>query len=192
MKTTTITKKIMLIIAVLILTPFVILGILGSKNIHVEKELTINKETNAVWGVMGLQFAEVHLWSSNFMNSKPGGTKVFNDLEYSERVTITERGETIQVLDEFDSKNYSLKYHITEGMPGIAKSASGTWSLKASKNNQTKVTIAFDMETKNAFGYLLSSVIKLKIGKSAEEIAEELKFYVENGKAHPRNTEKSK
>jgi hypothetical protein len=30
-------------------------------------------------------------------------------------------------------------------------------------------------------------VIKLKIRKSAEEIAEELKYYMENGEAHPRN-----
>jgi hypothetical protein len=72
-------------------------------------------------------------------------------------------------------------------MPGIAKSASGVWSLKSLKNNQTTVVLEFDMEVKNILGYLLSPVVKLKIGKSAEEIAEELKYYMENGIAHPRN-----
>jgi len=43
------------------------------------------------------------------------------------------------------------------------------------------------MEVKNILGYLLSPIIKLKIGKAAEEISEELKYYMENGKAHPRN-----
>ena len=121
------------------------------------------------------------------LDSKPGGEKRFKGIDYSYRATITDRGETIQLLDAFNSENYRLAYHITKGIPGIAKSASGVWSLKPLKNDQTIVSIEFEMEVKNILGYLLSPMIKLKIGKSAEEIAEELKYYMENGKAHPRN-----
>ncbi len=39
------------------------------------------------------------------------------------------------------------------------------------------------MEVKNAIGYFLSPIIKLKIGKSAEVSAQELKFSMENGRA---------
>jgi hypothetical protein len=186
MKPFTKRKKIMITVALIILIPLVILGILGSQKIHTERELIIDKNVNEVWDVMGLQFAQVHLWSSYFLDSKAGGIKQFEALAYSERITQTDRGETVQVLDSFDSENYQLAYHITKGMPGIAKAASGVWSLEATENNKTMVTIAFDMEIKNAIGYLLSPVIKLKIGKSAEEIAEELKYYVENGEAHAR------
>jgi hypothetical protein len=189
-KTLTKTKKIMIAIALIIATTLIILAILGTKKIHVEKELLINKTSDEVWNVMGLQFGQVHLWSSNFSDSKPGGEKKFDGIEYSERITTTERGETIQVLDKFDSESHSLSYHITIGMPGIAKSASGAWSLKRNANNETMLIIAFDMEVKNLVGYLLSPIIKTKIAKSAQEIAEELKHYVENGQAHPRKASK--
>lgn len=179
----------MLTIVLIVLIPFVLFGIIGSNKIHVERALIIERNSNEVWSVMGLQFDQVHLWCSNFLESKPGGSKKFEALEYSHRSTMTERGETIQVLDSFDTENYSLTYHITKGKPGIAKTASGVWSLEVVQDNKTKVTIAFDMEVKNAVGYVLSPIIKLKIGKSAEEIAEELKYYMENGKAHPRKLE---
>lgn len=182
----------MIVAAVLIALPLLVLGILGSKKIHVERTMAIDKSPDEVWAVMGLQFAQVHLWSTNFVDSRPGGPEKFHGLDHSQRVTVTDRGETIQVLDAFDSENYRLAYHITEGMPGIAKAASGVWSLKPIGNNKTMVSIAFDMEVKNLVGYFLSSVIKLKIGKSAEEIAEELKYYMENGKPHARKLEQSK
>ena len=174
------TKKIMIATSLIIAIPLVILGIIGQRKIHVKRELTINKNIAEVWEVMGNQFDEVHLWSSNFKSSKSGGDKKFEGIDYSSRVTITDRGETIQVLDVFDSNNYHLDYHITKGMPGIAKTARGIWYLKPSKDNQTLVVIEFKMESKNIIGYLISPIIKLKLGTSAEEIAKELKFYMEN------------
>jgi hypothetical protein len=177
----------MITTALIIATPLIILGIIGQRKIQVKRELTIHKNSEEVWRVLGEQFGEVHLWSSNFTDSKPGGEKRFKGIDYSYRATITDRGETIQLLDAFDSENYRLAYHITKGMPGVAKSATGVWSLKPLKSDQTTVSIEFEMEVKNILGYLLSPVIKLKIGKSAEEIAEELKCYMENGKAHPKN-----
>ena len=176
----------MLLATLIIATPLIILAVLGTKHIHVEKDLLINKTSDEVWYVMGNHYAQVHLWSSNFIDSKPGGEKKFDGLEYSERITTTDRGETIQVLDKFDSANHTLSYHITKGMPGIAKRASGVWSLKTQAANATMVTIAFDMEVKNFIGYLLSPIIKTKIAQSAQEIAEELKYYSENSKPHPR------
>ena len=174
-----------LIIIILIIT----LSVIGQRKIHVKKELSINDNVSNVWAVMGEQFGEVHLWSSNFKDSKPGGIKQFEGINYSQRITVTDRGETIQVLDAYDSTNYRLAYHITKGLPGIAKTAEGIWSLKPMQNKQTMVVLEFNMESKNMLGYLLSPIIKLKLGKSAEEIAEELKYYIENGSAHPRNVE---
>jgi hypothetical protein len=181
------TNPIMITTVLIIAIPLLILGIIGQRKIHVKRELTINKNIDEVWEVLGKQFGEVHLWSSNFKDSKPGGDKKFDGIDYSFRATITDRGETIQLLDAFDPGNYRLAYHITKGMPGIAKSASGIWSLKPLENNQVTVVIEFDMEIKNMLGYLLSPLVKLKIGKAADEIAEELKYYMENGKAQPRN-----
>ena len=63
----------MLIIIVLIVAVLSVLYFMAEKNIHIKKELVINKDINAVWEVMGTQYAQVHLWSTNFKDSKAGG-----------------------------------------------------------------------------------------------------------------------
>jgi hypothetical protein len=156
------------------------------KKIHVQKELSIDKNVEEVWEIMGNQFAQVHLWSTNFKDSKPGGIAKFQGIDYSERITITERGETIQALDAFDTTTHSLAYHISKGAPVIAKRASAVWSLTSEGPNKTTVVLAFDMETKGFLGFLMTPLIKKGMEKAALEIAEDLKHYVENGTPSPR------
>ena len=110
-------------------------------------EIKINANINNVWAVMGEDFAGASKWSTNFQTSKPFGDKKFEGLDYSGRETTTERGLTIQVLDKYEPENYSLEYHITEGIPPVGKSASSHWYLKSDSEG----TIAFfdyDMELK--------------------------------------------
>ena len=179
----------MLIIMLLIFAVLSVLFFIAEKNVHVKKELVINKDIKAVWQVMGVQYTEVHLWSTNFKDSKAGGNPKLLGLDYLHRITQTDRGETIQELDNFDSDNYTLTYHISKGAPEIAKTAVGIWSLVSIEPNKTKVILEFRMETNGFKGLMLSSIIKFKLGKSAMGIAEELKFYVENGEPHPRKIE---
>lgn len=101
-------------------------------------------------------------------------------------MTVTDRGETIQTLDSFETKSFSLTYHITKGAPGIAKVASAKWYLKNIEVGKTMVVLEFYMETKGLMGVILSPLINKGMGKSATEIAEDLKFYIENRKPHPR------
>ncbi|MFT5791364.1 MAG: hypothetical protein ACI8RP_001706 [Urechidicola sp.] len=155
---------------------------------NVKAELTIKKTIGEVWEIMGNQFADVHKWSSNFKESKPGGPQKFEDINYSLRETITDRGITIQVLDTFDPKNFSLKYHITEGMPEIAKSAYSTWSLEAISSEKTLVALDFGMESKISLNEEMKSKIENGLKSSAIKIAEELKYYLEKGKPHPAKT----
>ena len=67
-----------------------------NKKISVKKTLPINKNAAEVWEVMGNQFADVHLWSTNFKASIAGGNSAFSGIDYSERITVTDRGGTIQ------------------------------------------------------------------------------------------------
>jgi hypothetical protein len=177
--------KLMYILAVILV---IIIGLyfVMDKKIHVKKELAIDKKVEDVWEVMGNQFAQVHLWSTNFKDSKPGGTSKFTGLAYSKRITETDRGTTIQELDAFDATSYSLAYHISSGAPSIAKHASAVWSLKSDGANATTVVLEFNMETQGFLGFLMTPMIKLGMGKSAVEIADDLKHYVETGTASPR------
>jgi hypothetical protein len=154
----------------------------NSKIVSERVALTIEKSIAEVWEVMGNQFAEVHTWSSNFKESKPGGSNKFEGISYSFRETITDRGITIQVLENFDSENFLLKYHITEGMPEIAKSAYSSWSLEVISSQKTLVVMDFNLEPKILLNEEMKSKIESGVKNSAMQIAKELKYYLEKGK----------
>jgi hypothetical protein len=162
--------------------------IIKINDMNVKAELIIEKSIGEVWEIMGNQFADVHKWSSNFKESKPGGPQKFEDINYSLRETITDRGITIQVLETFDPTNFTLKYHITEGMPEIAKSAYSTWSLESIRSEKTLVALDFGMESKISLNEEMKLKIENGLKSSAMQIAEELKYYLEKGKVHPAKT----
>jgi uncharacterized protein YndB with AHSA1/START domain len=152
------------------------------------KEVIIEKNIQDVWEVMGNQFGQVHLWSSNFLESKPEGESKFEGLAYSIRNTLTERGETIQELDVFDTTNYSLSYHITKGAPEVAEQTSAVWFLSSEDDNTTKATFEFSMVPKAMVNEEMASKIEMGLTHSASEMAEELKYYLENGQPHSRKS----
>jgi len=144
---------------------------------------TINKPIAEVWEVMGNQFGHAHKWSSNFKSSKPGGTEKFKGLAYSLRDTETDRGNTIQELTEFDALNHSLTYVITKGAPDIAKQAGATWTLIQQSENITSLAMNFNLEPKMELPKEMEDKIKMGLTSSVQELAAELKYYLENGKA---------
>ncbi|MFT5859328.1 MAG: hypothetical protein ACI865_001429 [Flavobacteriaceae bacterium] len=156
-------------------------------NVNVETTVEIEKNISDVWNIMGNQFGDVHLWSSNFIESKPGGVSKFEGLDYSNRVTLTERGETIQELDAFDAKNYSLSYHITSGLPEVAKNATAEWSLSEIDQNKTVASFNFSMDTQDFVPAEMLPKIKMGLTQSAEGFGKELKAYVETGKSIAKN-----
>jgi len=174
------------------LTLIVISNFFISYTVDVKQELTINANIDSTWQVMGTEFSEVDLWCAHFINSEAGGSKKFSDIDYSTRVTVTAKGGNTQELDEFDPVNHLLKYHITEGKPGIAKEASAVWSLVDLGLNKTKVVFEFKLVTKGWIGLVMSGKIRSSIKSTSFEIAEELKYYMEKGTAHPRKIESLK
>jgi hypothetical protein len=179
-------------ISLLIVVLIFISNFFISYTVDVKQELTINANIDSTWQVMGTEFSDVDLWCSNFITSEAGGNKKFNGIDYSTRATETAKGKNTQELDEFDPANHVLKYHITEGKPGIAKEASAIWSLVDLGLNKTKVVLEFKFVGKGWIGLLMSGKVRSGINGTSGEIVEELKYYMENGTAHPRKIESLK
>ena len=151
---------------------------------EIKVAVTINKPVSEVWEVMGKQFGHAHLWSSNFKTSKPGGEPKFEGLDYSHRDTTTERGNTIQELTAFDPVNHTLTYEITKGAPEIAKSAISTWYLEDSEQG-TVAHMDTIMEPKMPLPGEMETKIQMGLTASFNQLANELKYYLENGEVHP-------
>ena len=179
-------KKRMLVGILITAVVLVLLHFVASRELHFKEEVMIEKNINEVWEVLGNQFTEANIWASNFKYSKSGGEPKLPGLDYLHRETMTENGENFQELDEFDPINYSLSYHISRGVPAIAKSGLGEWSLTKTKENQTQMNVHFIIKTKGLLGLIMSPVVSKKVERASSEIVEELKYYLENGKPHPR------
>lgn len=152
---------------------------------EIKVKVNIEKTIDEVWEVMGNQFGYAHIWSSNFKTSKPGGAQKFIGLDYSLRDTTTDRGNTIQELTAFNPDMYSLTYKITKGAPEIAKLAKSNWYLKAG-NSGTEVFMDTIMEPKMPLNPEMESKIQMGLTASFNQLAEELKYYLEQGEPHPR------
>ena len=151
---------------------------------EIKVNVTIKKPIADVWEVMGAQFGHADVWSSNFITSKPGGEAKFDGLAYSHRDTTTERGNTIQELTAYDPGNFSLSYEITKGAPKIAQRAASSWFLTEAENG-TVAHMHTIMEPNMPLNEEMERKIQMGLTASFKQLAEELKYYVENGEPHP-------
>jgi hypothetical protein len=74
----------------------------------------------------------------------------------------------------------------------MAKMAGAKWSLFTERENSTMVLMEFIMQPKMPLSTEMEAKLKMGLTKSVQELAEELKFYLENGTAHPRKIKSSK
>ena len=158
---------------------------------NITVQTSVAKPVAQVWEVMGTQFGHAHRWSSNFKTSKPGGPARFAGIDHSLRDTTTDRGNTIQELTHFDAEQHTLTYIITQGAPEIAKSAGATWSLQAQGQQSTQLTMEFVMEPKMPLPADMEAKVRMGLTAAVNTLAQELKYYLEEGTPHPNNASKT-
>ncbi|MFT5512208.1 MAG: hypothetical protein ACI8SE_000605 [Bacteroidia bacterium] len=149
------------------------------------KELIINKPIEDTWEVLGNQFGNIDKWSSLILRSEVSGKATLPGVNYSVRSTETTGGPTKQELTAFNPEQHTLSYKAIAGAPFFAKAIRATWSLSKNKSDATDLVLDFEVDFKRIAG-ILTPIVKKKLGKVGDELLEELKFYVENGKPHPR------
>ena len=149
------------------------------------KQLIINKPIEAVWEVLGNQFGEIDKWASLIHQSEMSGQSSIPGVAHSIRSTETTGGPTKQELTAFNSDKHTIAYKAIAGTPGFFKSVDAEWSLIKKEDNITGLTLDFEVQFKG-LGILLSPIVKMKLGKVGDELLDDFKYYVENGKPHER------
>lgn len=153
------------------------------------KKIAINKSIDEVWEVLGNQFGQISNWAALIKESKVYGEGQLNGLNYSKRETNTLNGITKQEMTSFNPANYSLSYKSISGTPPIIKEVRAVWRLTKKDSNTTDLVLDFTADMKG-LGFILVPIVKIKLSKVGGELLDELKYYLENGKPHPRKIEK--
>jgi len=149
------------------------------------KKLEINKPIDQVWDVLGNQFADIYKWSSLIESSEVSGNPTFPGVSFSIRSTLTTAGPTKQELTSFNPAQHNLSYKAIAGTPFFFKSVNAKWSLAKAGADSTNLVLDFEVKFKGLF-FLLTPLVKLKLGKVGAELLDDFKYYVENGKALAR------
>lgn len=85
----------------------------------------------------------------------------------------------------FDKENYILKYSLFDGLPGFVKKAENTRKL-VPKNNQTYLEGTTEMKATGLLGFLTKGFMRGATQNTLENMSEEVKYYIENGKPYPK------
>ena len=179
-------KKTMLVSALIIVAALVAVHLFASRTLTFSEQVTIDASIEDAWEVMGNQFASPHIWAANFLTSEPGGAPKLKGVDFRHRATTTANGDNWQELDTFDPSTHSLSYHISKGVPPIAKRGTGHWKLTELAEGKTQLQVDFVLETKGLLGLVMSAKVNKSVGQASGQLIEEFKYYLEHGTPHPR------
>ena len=149
------------------------------------KQITIAASADKVWEIAGRDFANIGVWatavSHSVVNDKLASV---NDSPVGGRLCETSFGTASEEFTAYDDaeKTYSFKGVFDSKM---LQSVINTTQLVSIDENTTEVRITPDIEL-SFIGTLMSPMIRMQLGKLTDEILDDLKYYVENGKPSPR------
>jgi len=154
------------------------------------KKTTIGEPADKVWKVFAHDFDSAGEWMSSVPNTygKNLGKK-FEGAKSSGRVCELDGGisvsEPILAYDEVN-KTLTLETFFSNAPPLVPILGNVVnFSVKDSGKNQSVVTWIIKPKLK-PFAYLLYPLVKFGLGLFIGQIIGELKYFVENGKPHPR------
>lgn len=151
----------------------------------IEKEIIINNSIENTWKVLGHDFAHPYKWASS-VNHSEGHGKQLATTQCDERACQTVMGNIREKLTHYSDEDFHLAYVVTEGMPGMVKTATNDWKLTKSGSGKTKLKIKMEFVFQGILGFIMQPLMKIKLNKIAQEMVEDFGHYAESGKPHPR------
>ena len=102
------------------------------------------------------------------------------------RVCDTDQGIFKEKITVYDEEYYVLAFRIEEGLPSFVEKGGNSWKLTQNRDGSTNVEVKIEMLTSGVMGFLLTPIMKRQLSKAFRLIIEELTYYIEKGKPHPR------
>ena len=151
------------------------------------RTVTINMPADEVWQAIGTNYKDAGLWSSAIYASAPTQGQPVDGAPVSGRVCETTLGPFKESIVEYDTDRRTLAYLATgEKMPGFVKQLKGSWRLSEKDGNTTVVVMQLNADIAAPFNMLMGWIMRKQFNKAISVTLEDLKFYLENGKRHPR------
>jgi hypothetical protein len=158
--------------------------------IHFHDHIVINAPAATVWHVLAHDFAGIGRWASAIPASEgvseipaPPGAEVGARVCATAIPGFQAIQETFTSYDD-DAMRYS--YEATQGLPRFMKHALNHWSVHALSPTSCEVEAQAEVEMSLFPGVLLVPLMRLQLRRTGVQTFEELKYYVEQDRVHPR------
>ena len=149
------------------------------------KQVSVNASAEKVWDVIGRDFANIGVWSTAVSHSVANNEVApVNNSPVGGRVCDTSFGKISEEFTAYDDnkKTFSFKGVFDSKM---FKSVISTTELTSIDENTTVVKMTPDIKL-SFIGTLMSPIIKIQLSKTLDQLLDDLKYYVENGKPSPK------
>ncbi|MBB3699385.1 SRPBCC family protein [Flammeovirga yaeyamensis] len=163
----------------------------------ISKEIIIQKDRLAVWNIVAEEFHNAYEWMSIVPRSVEKQGEIKDGAAVHGRVCdLSNKKEdgpqANEIITYYNKDNFHFEFDVTPiNTSSVLPIKRNHVSVRLESINNDKTLLHWDADAKIiTFGNLLSPILKVGLGKSFEEVLEELKYYAETGMPHPRKAAK--
>jgi len=153
----------------------------------IKDSIHINAPIEEVWKISALDFGGIYKWQSgvNLSTAEGVGPNAAPCEERVCHVNVKGFGKTHEQFISYEPERFRFSYKVVQGMPSFVKSAVNEWT-HVREGKGTRLTMEAHMEVPGLMGFIMGPLMRRQMSKLLGEALEELKFYIEKGKPHPR------
>ncbi|WP_281559346.1 SRPBCC family protein [Thalassomonas sp. RHCl1] len=150
-------------------------------------KININAPVDTLWKILADDYNDICQWTS-VVNSSTENPELSPG--EGRACELPDGAVAKETLTRMDKAQHTFSYQVElSGMPFFVRSMENTWRVEKYGQNQSRVTFEIHVALLPVFAQLMGPLMKSKFNKLASVVFEELKFYAETGKVHPRKHE---
>jgi len=157
---------------------------------QIRSHTTINAPATEVWHVIAQQFDAIGEWASSIPTSYAAPeVSPLPGAEVGARVCATGvRGfkDVHEQFTSYDEEAMRFAYEATTGLPWIVRHAENHWQVRPLDQSRCEVEAQAVVVLRAVPGLILAPLLRIQMNRLGRQTFEELKYYVEQGKPHPR------
>ncbi|MEM7624322.1 MAG: SRPBCC family protein [Planctomycetota bacterium] len=155
----------------------------GTQRVTLTQQRTINATPQQAWRVVAEQWGQVDRWASTVAHSELTGKLGVGAVR---SCSVPGTPGFKETLLTYNPDEMSLSYQPTEGMPPFVKKAVGTWKISPEDGNRVTVDIAVVLDIAEGTPLPVVGMVKHQFGQLVDVTGDDVKYFLENGKPHPR------
>jgi hypothetical protein len=156
---------------------------------ELRNEITIEAPAERVWKVLGERFMHVGEWAAPITSSCPvaGSEPGVGMIRACTTAAFgpVKAGIIHERLTSFDRDHMTFEYEAIDGMPSFVAHAVNRWRVRRVDDRRCMLRIHATLILRGP-ARLLGWLVKWQMRVGGARVVEELKYFVEQGRPHPR------